>query len=186
MKKQSEVKFSMRSVDELIPYARNARTHSAEQVSKIAGSIKEFGFLNPVIISEDGGILAGHGRVLAAQKLGLKEVPCIEESHLTEIQKKAYILADNKIALDAGWDEEMLKIEFNELSNLDFDISLTGFEKTEIETLLEEQEEKEDTSKEVDFKTTLEIIVECETEIEQESLYEEFKERGLKCRLLGL
>ena len=111
-------KFEVRNVDDLIPYARNARTHSPEQVSKLASSIKEFGFINPIIISDDGGVLAGHGRILAAKKLGLTEVPCVIESHLTEAQKRAYILADNRLALDAGWDEEMLKIELSELKEL--------------------------------------------------------------------
>lgn len=128
----ADVKFVMRDVDSLIPYARNARTHSPEQVAKIAGSIKEFGFLNPVIISSDGGIIAGHGRVMAAQKLGIKKVPCVEESHLTETQKRAYILADNRLALDAGWDDDMLRIEVQELDGT-FDLSLTGFSDEEIE-----------------------------------------------------
>lgn len=133
MEKEKETKFEMRNVEDLIPYARNARTHSPEQVQKLAGSIKEFGFLNPVVISEDGGILAGHGRVMAAQKLGLKEVPCVIESHLTETQKKAYILADNRLALDAGWDSDMLKIELEELSGEDFKLlEHTGFSDDEI------------------------------------------------------
>ncbi len=132
MKKADKISFSMRKVADLIPYARNARTHSTEQVAKIASSIKEFGFLNPVIISEDGGFLAGHGRVMADQKLGLKEIPCIAENHLTEAQKRAYILADNRLSLDAGWDEEMLRIEIQHLSNESFDLSLTGFSDDEI------------------------------------------------------
>lgn len=136
MKKADKISFSMRKVADLIPYARNARTHSTEQVAKIASSIKEFGFLNPVIISEDGGILAGHGRVMAAQKLGLKEIPCIAENHLTEAQKRAYILADNRLSLDAGWDEEMLRIEIQDLSNENFDLSLTGFSTDEIDNYI--------------------------------------------------
>ena len=128
-----ETVFELRAVDDLIPYARNARTHSPEQVNKLASSIKEFGFLNPVVISEDGGILAGHGRVMAAKKLGLKQVPCVVESHLTEAQKKAYILADNRLALDAGWDEEMLKVELEELDAADFDLGLLGFSTEELD-----------------------------------------------------
>lgn len=128
-----ETTFELRNVEDLIPYARNARTHSPEQIQKLAGSIKEFGFLNPVVISEDGGILAGHGRVMAAQKLGIKQVPCVVESHLTETQRKAYILADNRLALDAGWDEEMLAVELKELSNeYDFDMELLGFSDEEL------------------------------------------------------
>src|SRR5690554_4204074 len=99
------------SVDSLIPYARNSRTHSDEQVAQIAASIKEFGFLNPIIIDGSNGIIAGHGRVMAAKQLNLKELPCIEVSHLSDAQRKAYVIADNKLALNAGWDDEMLRIE---------------------------------------------------------------------------
>jgi len=120
---------------ELIPYARNSRTHSEAQVSKIASSIKEFGFLNPVLIDKDNGIIAGHGRVMAAQKLGLKEVPVLQIGHLSESQKRAYIIADNRLALDAGWDEEMLRVEFAELADNGFNLELTGFEIGEIESL---------------------------------------------------
>ena len=122
-----ETTFELRNVDDLIPYARNARTHSPEQIQKLAGSIKEFGFINPIIISQDGGVLAGHGRIMAAQKLGIKQVPCVIESHLTDAQRRAYILADNRLALDAGWDEEMLKIELAELKEMDFDLDFTLF-----------------------------------------------------------
>lgn len=181
-----EISFSSRNIDDLIPYARNARTHSPEQVAKIASSIKEFGFLNPVIISKDGGILAGHGRVLAAKKLGLKSVPCVEEDHLTETQKRAYILADNRLALDAGWDEEMLKLEMFDLSK-EVDLNMLGFNEKEISSILSiEQEEEIKIPDEIDYKNELEIIITCETEEEQESLFNEFKERGLKCRVLGL
>ena len=123
------------SVSSLIPYARNSRTHSDEQVAKIAASIKEFGFLNPVIIDGENGIVAGHGRVMAAQKLGLTELPCIEASHLTDAQRRAYIIADNRLALDAGWDDEMLRVEFAELEGLGFDLELTGFGLDEIAAL---------------------------------------------------
>ena len=120
---------------ELIPYARNSRTHSDIQVNKIASSIKEFGFLSPVLIDKDNGIIAGHGRVMAAQKLGLKEVPVLQISHLSDTQKRAYIIADNRLALDAGWDEEMLRVELDELGELDFNLELTGFELGEIDSL---------------------------------------------------
>lgn len=136
-KPNKSLSFTMYKTDDLIPYARNARTHSAEQVQKIAGSIKEFGFINPVIISDDGGILAGHGRVLAAQKLGIKEVPCVVESHLTDTQKRAYILADNRLSLDAGWDEEMLRLEIGSLVD-EIDMSITGFSENELKRLTAE------------------------------------------------
>ena len=115
-------------IEKLKPYEKNARTHSDEQVEKIANSIKEFGFINPVILDSDYGIIAGHGRVLGAKKLGMTEVPCLFVEDLTETQKRAYILADNKLALDAGWDDEILKQEIKALDDLDFDISLTGFD----------------------------------------------------------
>lgn len=127
------------SVDALIPYARNSRTHSDAQVAQIAASIREFGFTNPVLIDADGGIIAGHGRVLAARKLGMDSVPCIELSHLTPTQKQAYIIADNKLALNAGWDDELLKLEFNDLSADGFDLELTGFTLDEIDALTPEE-----------------------------------------------
>ena len=128
------------SIDALIPYARNSRTHSDAQVAQIAASIKEFGFTNPVLIDEDGGIIAGHGRTLAARKLGLSEVPCLRLSYLSEAQKKAYVIADNKLALNAGWDDEMLKVELSELKDLDFDLSLIGFDADELANLLEPEQ----------------------------------------------
>ena len=128
---------------DLIPYARNTRTHSPEQVAQIAGSIREFGFTNPVLIDAENGIIAGHGRVMAASKLGLAKVPCIRLAHLTETQKRAYIIADNKLALNAGWDEEMLALELGELGDLDFDLSLIGFDEAELGDLMAETTEGE-------------------------------------------
>ena len=122
----------------LRPYDRNARTHSAKQISQIAASIKAFGFNNPVLIDRDGGIIAGHGRVEAAKSLGLETVPCVRLDHLDDAQKRAYILADNKLAEKAGWDPEILKIELQHLTSLDldFDVTITGFEMAEIDVLL--------------------------------------------------
>lgn len=121
---------------DLIPYARNSRTHSDEQVAQISASIKEFGFTNPILIDEDGLIIAGHGRVQAAQRLNLDEVPAIVLEYLTEAQKKAYVIADNKLALNAGWDFDMLKVEFNDLIDMDFDLSLIGFDDKELNQIL--------------------------------------------------
>lgn len=126
------------AIESLIPYARNSRTHSEEQVAQVAASIKEFGFTNPVLIDEQGGIIAGHGRTMAARKLGLAEVPCIRLSHLTEAQKRAYVIADNKLALNAGWDEKMLALEFKDLQDMGFDLELTGFGMGDIDELLAE------------------------------------------------
>ena len=122
---------------DLIPYARNARTHSETQVAQIAGSIQEFGFCNPVLIDAENGIIAGHGRVLAAQRLKLEVVPCLRLSHLTDAQKRAYVLADNRIALSSGWDEEMLANELSDLHADEFDMSLLGFDVDELAKLLE-------------------------------------------------
>jgi hypothetical protein len=116
----------------LIPYARNARTHSEAQVGQIAGSIREFGFTNPVLIDAENGIIAGHGRVLAAQALGMDKVPCIRLTHLTDTQRRAYILADNKLAMNAGWDEAMLAIELGQLREEDFDLLALGFTEAEL------------------------------------------------------
>jgi DNA modification methylase len=120
--------ITWRSVDQLIPYARNSRTHSKDQVAQIAASIREFGWTNPILVDGDGTIIAGHGRVMAARKLGETEVPCIELGHLTEAQKRAYVIADNQLALNAGWDAEMLKVEIAELVDADFDLGLLGFD----------------------------------------------------------
>ena len=123
------------SIDKLIPYVNNARTHSKEQINKLRSSLREFGFINPVIIGRDYGIIAGHGRVMAAREEGIHEVPCVFVDHLTEAQKKAYIIADNRMALDAGWDEEILRVEIEALQAEAFDISLTGFGEDEISDL---------------------------------------------------
>ena len=128
--------YKTASVADLIPYARNSRTHSPQQVDKIAASIREFGFLNPIIVDGQNGIVAGHGRVMAAQKLGLATLPVIEAAHLTEAQKRAYVIADNRLALDAGWDNDMLKIELQDLDAEGFDLSLTGFNPDEIGNFL--------------------------------------------------
>lgn len=126
-----------RPLDRLIPYVRNARTHSAEQVAQIAGSIAEFGFVNPVLIGPDDVIIAGHGRVLAAQRLGLAEVPVIVLAHLSEAQRRALVIADNKIAENAGWDEEMLRAELAALREDAFDLDLLGFAEDELGRLLD-------------------------------------------------
>lgn len=144
-----------RPIEGLIPYARNSRTHSDEQVAQIAASIREFGWTNPVLVDGDNGIIAGHGRVLAARKLGMEEVPCIELAHLSEAQKKAYIIADNKLALNAGWDNELLALELGELHAADFDMALLGFDAGELSAAmgldsLPDQNEPESSSKEID------------------------------------
>lgn len=130
------LEIQYRPIAELVPYARNSRTHSDEQVGQIAGSIKEFGFTNPVLIDEDGGIIAGHGRVMAASRLKLAEVPTITLVGLTPAQKRAYIIADNRLPLNAGWDFEMLAVELDELRDMDFDLGLLGFSQQELNDLI--------------------------------------------------
>ena len=127
----------MVGVDSLIPYVNNARVHSDEQVTQIASSIKEFGFNVPILIDKDQGIIAGHGRLMAAKKLGHKEVPCIRIEHLTETQKKAYILADNRIALNSGWDDDLLKLELQELQDSSVDLKSLGFSDEDIKTIVD-------------------------------------------------
>ena len=129
------------SLTKLIPYARNARTHSETQVSQIAGSIREFGFTNPVLIDDENGIIAGHGRVLAARALGMDDVPCIRLSHLTETQRRAYVLADNRIALNSGWDADMLALEIEGLLADDFDVTMLGFDDAELAAMMNEPTE---------------------------------------------
>ena len=126
-------------LDKLIPYARNARTHSEEQIAQIAASIKEFGFTNPLLVDTASGIIAGHGRLLAARKLGMSEVPVIVLDHLTETQRRAYMLVDNRLALSADWDDEMLKVELEALQEVDFDLDLLGFETEELDGFLNEE-----------------------------------------------
>lgn len=132
-----ERKLEWREIATLIPYARNSRTHSDEQVAQIAASIKEFGWTNPILVDGDNGIIAGHGRIYAARKLGHTQVPVIELTGLTDAQKKAYVIADNKLALNAGWDNEMLALEIQELTDEGFDTSLLGFNPDELNALLE-------------------------------------------------
>ena len=132
------------SVAQLIPYQNNARTHSKEQINKLRSSIREFGFVNPVIIDREYNIIAGHGRIAAAREEGITEVPCVFVDHLTEAQKKAYILADNRMALDAGWDEDLLRVELEALEEMGYDLGLTGFDDKELAALFPAVEAKED------------------------------------------
>lgn len=134
-------KLEWRNIGEIIPYARNSRTHSEEQVAQIAASIKEFGWTNPVLIDEENGIIAGHGRLAAARKLGHTQIPVIELTGLSEAQKRAYVIADNKLALNAGWDTEMLVNELRDLEGMDIDLALTGFSADELNDMLAVKEE---------------------------------------------
>ena len=149
-------------IDKLIPYANNARTHSKEQITKLRSSLREYGFISPVIIDRDFNVLAGHGRVTAAKEEHITEVPCVFVDHLSEAQKKGYILADNRFAMDAGWDEDMLRVEMEALQGMDFDLGLTGFDEKEIADLfdLDSGEAKED-----DFDVEEELEKPCVAQV---------------------
>ena len=137
-------------INKLVPYVNNARTHSPEQITKLRSSLREFGFVNPVLIDREFNVLAGHGRLAAAKEEGIKEVPCVFVEHLSEAQKKAYILADNKLALDAGWDDSLLKVEMESLQEMGFDIGMTGFDEMEIANLFETDTEGEEDNFDID------------------------------------
>ena len=171
-----------KNIEDLILYANNARTHSDEQVLQIASSIKEFGFTNPVLLDEKDGVIAGHGRIMAAKLLKMDEVPTITLSGLSEAQIKAYIIADNKLALNSGWDEEMLKVELSELEELGYDMDLTGFEKFEIDELFGDEEnitseEFGDKNKEVDVDNYDDEMI-----LKFKLTFSEYEEANIKLR----
>lgn len=159
----NELNYYLADVEELIPYARNARTHSSAQITQIAASIKEFGFLAPIVIAEDNTILCGHGRFYAAQKLGLKKIPCVKESHLTEAQKRAYIIADNKLSINAGWDDELLAVELSDLQGEGVDLSITGFDEKELADLFDDKSKSDVEDDGYDLSAALEkaAFVQC-------------------------
>jgi len=184
-------RIEMWPLKRLVPYERNARTHSAEQVAQIVASIQEFGFTNPILVDGADGILAGHGRLAAARDMGLKEVPVIVLDHLNADQRRAYILADNQLALNAGWDTDLLQMEVAALNLVDFDLSLLGFDDERIASLLDpdgnDREEgpptgADDPGKEYQQKYA--VAVECADEAEQETVYEKLNGEGYACRLL--
>lgn len=148
MKTTSEMQLV--PIGKLVPYVNNARTHSPEQINKLRSSLREFGFINPVIIDRDFGVIAGHGRILAAKEEGIAEVPCVFADHLTEAQKKAYIIADNRMAMDAGWDEELLRVEIEALQAQAFDLSLTGFDEKELSDLFKDDTDVQEDDFDVD------------------------------------
>ena len=152
--------FQLVDINKLVPYANNARTHNKEQILKLRSSLREFGFVNPVIIDKEYNVLAGHGRIEAAKAENISEIPCVFVDHLTEAQKKAYILADNRMALDAGWDDELLAVEMEELQNLGFDLGLTGFDESEIADLFDINS---DEAKQDDFDVDTELEKPCKS-----------------------
>ena len=157
---QTTTEFQLVDINKLVPYANNARTHNKEQILKLRSSLREFGFVNPVIIDKEFNVLAGHGRIEAAKAEGITEVPCVFVDHMSEAQKKAYILADNRMALDAGWDDELLAVEMEELQNLGFDLGLTGFDESEIADLFAVDS---DDAKQDDFDIDAELEKPCKS-----------------------
>ena len=177
------MKIETLSTASLIPYARNAKKHDPAQISKLCGSIREFGFNNPVLIDNDNGIIAGHGRVLAAQSLGLETVPCIRLGHLTDTQRRAYILADNRLAeIGGGWDEEMLKLELADLAALDVDVAEIGFGAEDLADI--QPEEEEDKSDNTNFTEQYAVTVICKDEAHQRKIYDKLTADGLECKVV--
>ncbi len=181
----NKIEVTYRDVAELIPYINNARTHSDEQIAQVASSIKEFGFTNPILIDNDSGIIAGHGRLLASRLLQLEKVPTISLKGLTDAQKKAYIIADNKLALNSGWDEDLLKLELESLHDMNFNIDLLGFSLDELDSLASFTTEKveedlfEDSDKEQNEAIKLSVV--CMSETDKQILKEELLSRGYEC-----
>jgi len=180
------LQIEYKKVNDIIPYVNNSRTHSDEQVTQVASSIKEFGFTNPILIDEQDGIIAGHGRLMAASKLGMEEVPTIVLGGLSEAQRKAYVIADNKLALNSAWDEELLKIELEKLDMLNFDLELLGFDERELASIFDPLAEEEIQLKEETYFEKFNIIVECDSEQNQEAIYNELQEKGYKCQVQSL
>jgi ParB-like chromosome segregation protein Spo0J len=182
--KTNQLKITYQKTGDLVPYARNSRTHSEEQVGQIAASIREFGFTNPVLVDEENTIIAGHGRIMAAQKLGMVEVPTITLSGLTESQRKAYIIADNRLALNAGWDDEMLRLEISDLSESEFDLDLLGFGPSELSAMISGPPDDGIGAGEETFGDQYAVTVMCSGESQQRSIYERLTSEGLTCKVV--
>ncbi len=180
-------KVERRSVASLVPYARNPRTHSPEQVDQIAASIREWGWTVPVLVDEQGGLIAGHGRVMAAKLLGLEEIPVMVAAGWTEAQKRAYVIADNKLTLNGGWDDELLKVEVGDLKALDFDLGLIGFSLGEIGALSDAAAPGEggiETPGAGSYKEQYGVIVVCSSETDQAEIYQRLKGEGLTVKVV--
>lgn len=172
-------------INDLKEYENNSRTHSEEQITQIVNSIKEFGFTNPILIDNKNLIIAGHGRLLAAKKLDIKEVPTIVLNNLSEEQKKAYIIADNQLAMNAGWDFEMLKNEIMTITD-DIDLNLLGFNEQELANIIDGLELIEPELQEQEYKEVFNVIINCEDENHQEKTYNELQEKGYECQVQSL
>ena len=179
-------KYKIMPVEDLMPYENNSRTHSEEQIDQVVASIKEFNFTNPILIDEQNGIVAGHGRLMAANKLGMREVPCIVMSGLTEAQKKAYIIADNQLALNAGWDLDMLKLEIEALDDLEFDIDLLGFDNDFMDLINDEDGDIGDIEDMSEFNEKINFIVECDDLVELSQVQHKLGVQGKKIKAAKL
>jgi ParB-like chromosome segregation protein Spo0J len=186
--KQDNTKLAIKykKTADLTPYAKNSRTHSDTQIAQLVASLQEFGFTNPILLDGANGIIAGHGRLKAAQQLGYETVPTIELGNMSDEQRRAYIIADNKLALNAGWDTEMLAFEIESLQDAGYDLGLTGFNADELKALtIDEQEQDEGDYKEpVDENRNL-LMIECIGERELQNLFTEMKTRGFECKILS-
>lgn len=174
-----------KKTEDLIPYINNSRTHDDIHIKQIASSIKEFGFTNPILIDEDNMTIAGHGRLMAAKSLNIDEVPTITLTNLNEEQRKAYVIADNKLALNAGWDMDILKNELQELSDMDYNLDLIGFDIKELESIFDPLSDNTEL-KEEKYEQIYNIIVNCDNESEQERIYNELLEKGYQCQVQSL
>lgn len=182
----SKIKVVIKKTDKLIGYVNNSRTHSDSQTSQIASSIKEFGFTNPLLLDEDNGVIAGHGRLLAAKKLELVDVPCIVLKGLTEAQKKAYVIADNQLALNSGWDMEKLTMEIETLQEMDFDVGVLGFDASFFVEEMGGDSGGDDEIPDDNYSEQHAVIVTCESEIEQEQTFEKLTELGYTCKVVSV
>lgn len=177
------------ATDTLVPYARNSRTHSPEQVAQIAASIREFGFTNPVLIDANNTLIAGHGRVMAAQSLGLATVPAIRLAHLTDAQRRAYVIADNKLAENAGWDMATLGRELEDLLAEDFDLQLLGFDTETLEDILSHDGKSADAPEDkpatgINYQEKYAVLVDCKDEPDQKRIFDKLTSGGMVCKVL--
>lgn len=179
------MKVEFINIKNLNPYVNNSRTHDKEQIKQIAESISEFGFTNPILIDENKMVIAGHGRLKASKLLDMESVPTITLHNLTDLQKKAYIIADNKLALNAGWDYEILKEEVLALGN-EFDLEILGFDDQELANILDNLELIDPELQEQEYKEIYNIVINCEDEQHQEKVYNELLEKGYKCQVQSL
>ena len=182
----AELKIEYLLATDLVPYENNSRTHSQQQVDQIKRSMSEFGFTNPILLDENNGIIAGHGRLQAAQELGTKLVPTITLKGLTKAQRKAYVIADNQLALNAGWDFDALRIEIEDLDSLDFDLNFLGFNDQELANIIDGLEEITPELKEESYSQIFNLVVSCSDETEQEKIYNELTAKGYKCQVQSL